>query len=667
MKKKNVPMAGGIFLTALTLVLELLLHFWIGGSFAPAQLIPLVFFALFVGSALSVVVCLLPPVLEKWISVVLSLLLVTAFMTEYCLNESFTSFMPPRMIFNGAGGVANGFMDVIVTLIKANILKILLVLLPSVLFALFIQPVKGSLKRSLLFVFAAAVACGAACGSLYGFAGDLHAVTDRFDFDSSVRTHGLAISTILEVTDLGSEEENFVVEEIPVVTVPVAETKQEEEIPEETVPRTPHVMDLDFASLAKNGPIGKLNSYVQSQTPSMTNDYTGMFAGKNLILITAEAFTAEVIDPDLTPALYRMATKGIQFTDFYQPGWNGGTTGGELANLSSLVPQPSSGMGIFSNQKPFITIGHKLQELGYFSRAYHNNTGSFYDRYKTHPNLGYDKFIAMFSGMEGGVKNVWPQSDLEMMEFTVPQYIDQQPFSIYYMSVSGHSVYTLDGNAQARKNYDRVKDLPYSEPVKCYLAANLEFEYAMESLLRQLETAGIADDTVVVISPDHYPYGLDAGSAWGHNKNYVAELFGIAEKDMNNMFRDHSAAIIWSGCLEDKNIVVGTPTYSLDILPTLCNLFGVEYDSRLLVGRDVFSDTMPLVLWANHSWITESGRYNSETGVFTPNPGADIPEGYVKSVSAVVQNKINYSHAALSNYYFTYLQKEINKQAKAQK
>ena len=34
--------------------------------------------------------------------------------------------------------------------------------------------------------------------------------------------------------------------------------------------------------------------------------------------------------------------------------------------------------------------------------------------------------------MEAGVQDVWPQSDLEMFDFTVPQYINQQPFSVYY-------------------------------------------------------------------------------------------------------------------------------------------------------------------------------------------------------------------------------------------
>ena len=68
-----------------------------------------------------------------------------------------------------------------------------------------------------------------------------------------------------------------------------------------------------------SGDIKTLNEYVASLTASKQNAFTGLFKDKNLIMITAEAFSSEVIDPVLTPTLYRLATKGIQFTDYYQP------------------------------------------------------------------------------------------------------------------------------------------------------------------------------------------------------------------------------------------------------------------------------------------------------------------------------------------------------------
>ena len=179
----------------------------------------------------------------------------------------------------------------------------------------------------------------------------------------------------------------------------------------------------------------------------------------------------------------------------------------------------------------------------------------------------------------------------------------------------------------------------------------------MESLVRQLEEAGIADDTVIVLTADHYPYALEKSATWDNRKDYVTELYGYKHK--NSAERDHNALILWSGCLEGKNIVVDTPTYSLDILPTLSNLFGVEYDSRLLVGRDVFSDAEPLALWQDFTWKTDKGLFNSETGKFTPAEGVSVESGYVDRIKALVQNKIHYSREVQQTDYFNYLAKAM--------
>ena len=244
-----------------------------------------------------------------------------------------------------------------------------------------------------------------------------------------------------------------------------------------------------------------------------------------------------------------------------------------------------------------------------------------------------------------------------MIDFTIPQHLDAQPFSLYYMSVSGHSEYSQGGNDMSRKNYSIVADLDASEAIKCYIAANLEFEYAMASLVAQLEEAGIADDTVIAISSDHYPYGLDQSDAWGTSESYLSELFG--QPCDSRFVRDQNALIIWSGCLEDMDIVVDTPVSSLDLLPTLSNLFGVAYESRLLPGRDVFSDTTPLVFWPDYSWKTDKGTYNSSNRTFTPNEGVTVDEGYVDRISSQVKNKLTYSKAVQTEDYFNYIVKAL--------
>ena len=134
-------------------------------------------------------------------------------------------------------------------------------------------------------------------------------------------------------------------------------------------------------------------------------------------------------------------------------------------------------------------------------------------------------------------KNRWPNSDLEMFNTTPSIYLDQQPFSVYYMTVSGHARYNNVGNAMGKKNFDAVSHLDCSRTVQCYLATQLELEYALEYLVAQLEAAGIADDTVIVLATDHYPYALAKSSTWDNAEDYLAELYGF--KYANKAERDH--------------------------------------------------------------------------------------------------------------------------------
>ena len=256
--------------------------------------------------------------------------------------------------------------------------------------------------------------------------------------------------------------------------------------------------------------------------------------------------------------------------------------------------------------------------------------------------------------MEEFVPNLWPQSDLDMFTGTIPMYIDKQPFNVYYMTVSGHSGYSKTGNSMTKKNWSRVEHLTCSDALKGYFAAQLELEDALTHLMQQLETYGIADNTVICLTADHFPYGLDSDAALG-NMPYLSELYGY---DVTTVFqRDHSALILWCGELEDQDpIVVDSPVSSLDILPTLANLFGVEFDSRLLPGRDVFSEAPALVFTSGYNWITDYGVYYASSGTFTRTDlTVTLPDNYVKSINAIVGNKISYCDMVLEYDYFRYL------------
>jgi len=664
-KIPKIPMYSGLLPLFMAVLCEVLLYVWTMDTFVFGRFAAIAAFAAGFGTALAFLCGLLPPKQGKWMAVILAFLLVVVYIAEYLINDAFQNFMAPGTVQAGVGGVMTTYMSVVFDAITKNWWRILLLLLPLATFAVVAEPVKTGWPVRGGLAGLAVVLYLSAFGIVHGVGLDAARLDELYNFDSAVRSFGLNTALWLDLADnsgLVEEELSF---EAPETLPAVTETEPPEQTqPEETAePTEPapvygkHTMGVDFAALAeteKNANISALHSYIAGMEPSSENEYTGLFAGKNLIFITAEAFTSAVVDPELTPALYRLSTEGIRFTDYYQPMWGAGTTGGEYTNLVGQVPVDGGCMKEAQQQNLFMTIGNQLQEQGYSSAAFHNNSYKFYDRHETHTHLGYDYFMGYGNGMEQGISGRnWPQSDLEMIDYTVPMYIDKQPFSVYYMSVSGHSNYTVEANSMCAKNYDAVAHLDYSEPVKCYIAANLELEYALQSLLEQLEAAGIMDDTVIVVASDHFPYGLAPSSTWGTDSDELTELFGAETTDF---IRDSNTLIIWSGAIEDMDIVVDTPTYSLDILPTLSNLFGLEFDSRLFVGRDVFSDQEPLVLWSvSGSWKTDKGSYLASEGTFTPCEGVAVDDSYVEQINAIVRNKVKYSKSTSNYNYFNYV------------
>ncbi|AEY66327.1 phosphoglycerol transferase family protein, alkaline phosphatase superfamily [Clostridium sp. BNL1100] len=405
-----------------------------------------------------------------------------------------------------------------------------------------------------------------------------------------------------------------------------------------------NIMDIDFDKLIageSDSTIASMHGYFKSVKPTKKNKYTGIFKGKNLIMITAEGFSPYAVNKDLTPTLYKMSEEGFRFTEFYTPIWGVSTSDGEYVACNSLIPKP----GIWSfyvsgrNYMPFC-MGNQLKKLGYGTRAYHDHSYTYYHRDVSHPNMGY-AFKAVGNGLE--MTKSWPESDLEMIQKTTDDYIGKTPFHTYYMTVSGHLMYTFNGNAMAEKNRELVKNLPYSRAVKAYLACNIEFDRAMGELIARLEKSGLAEDTLIAISPDHYPYGL--------TNSEISELAGHPVETNFELYK--GIFILWSKGIKSEEI--NKPCASLDILPTISNLMGVEYDSRLLMGRDILSDEPPLVVFSNWSWLTDKARYNSKNGKFILAEGETketANKQYRADISQRVNNMFTYSAKILdTNYY----------------
>ncbi len=448
--------------------------------------------------------------------------------------------------------------------------------------------------------------------------------------DMSVSNFGVGMAMIIDSKRLlfGFE---------PRIDASAAELHQNDGSIEESVDYDRNVMDIDFDALAENETdeaLKSMHQYFSRQTGTYQNEKTGIFKGKNLVFVCAEGFSSLALHKEYTPTLYMMAEQGYRFSNFYNPIWGVSTSDGEYVQCTGLIPKAGVWSMKLSADKwlPF-TMGNQFSKLGSKTLAYHNHYAEYYGRTDSHPNLGY-----VYKGLGTGlkVKEQWPESDVEMIDLTTSEYIGQEPWHVYYMTVSGHLNYNWNGNMMCRKHREDVADLKMSEACKAYIACNMEFDQAMKLLMDRLEEAGELENTVFVISGDHYPYGLTDAE--------ISEFLGHELEPEFEKYK--SALIIWTPGMEPETVDKYCST--LDIIPTISNLFGLEYDSRLLSGSDIFSTASPLIMFRDKSWITDKGKYSAKTG-----EGQGLSAEYIESVNKIVNNEFIFAQLILENDYYS--------------
>lgn len=575
--------------------------------------------------------------INKVISIFNSIFITFIFASQYIYFEFYDSIFSVYSIKAGTGQVFGEFFSAIFKMVVDNIWGVLLIVLPTILFIIFKNKVFDfSRKRVMFIVQLVSLVIFTVITRLVVYFNNAGMYSlNRIYYEShapmiTINKVGLLSMEVLDLKRyLFGFEEKLVIDNSQ-IEKPITNPKKKY-----------NVLDIDFDTLENNEvneTIKTLHKYFKSVSPTEQNEYTGMFKGKNLIYITAEGFDSIAVDKDITPTLYKLVNNGFVFKNYYQPLFTVSTSDGEYMFMNSLIPK--EGVWSFyrsSNIKMPFSLGTEFNKLGYNTvNAYHNHTYSYYNRDESHPNLGFNVYKGCGNGLELLMNcKRWPESDVEMIDATINDYINSDKFMIYYMTVSGHLNYTFTGNSMSYKNKELVKDLPYSEHVKAYIAANIELDRALEKLMNYLSEAGKLENTVIVLSPDHYPYGL---------KSY--ELNEVSKTDRSDKFEMfHTSLIIYNSAME-KNVVVDKYVSSIDVLPTVYNLFGVNYDSRLLMGTDALSKSEGLVMLSDRSWINENGKYNSMTGKFTSFNNS-LPEDYVSKINSKVYGKFTTSSLLL--------------------
>lgn len=453
---------------------------------------------------------------------------------------------------------------------------------------------------------------------------------------------GVPATFCLELTHTRESEE----EQLLVITSTPTEPEQEEA---EEKPITYNVMDVDFDAL--NDSTGKkdllaLNSYFSQISPTKQNEYTGFLKDYNLILICAESYSPAAVDPVLTPTLYKLSHEGFLFRNYYNSFPNT-TIDGEYTLTQGLYPDASRGkhdssmLASATHYLPF-TLGNAfMEQRDIHSWGYHNNIGSYYKRNCSHPNMGYSmKFN--HSGME--MTGDWPTSDYEMMVQSVDDYIHEEQFHAYYMTFSGHYQYKPSINGIAAANFDRVKNLDGLDmEQKAYLSCHIELDKALEYLLMRLEEAGIADKTAIVLAADHIPYGLTKSA-----------YFGLLNETPDFFKRYKSDLIFWVGGMAEP-IEVEPYCCNVDVLPTLLNLWGLTYDSRMLAGTDIFSDSPHAAVLIDRSFLTDKVWFDSNTCEIRYQVDAEqVDEDYVENMNQLIASRFKFSSDVLKTDYYRF-------------
>ena len=408
-------------------------------------------------------------------------------------------------------------------------------------------------------------------------------------------------------------------------------------------------LNIDFASLtSSNQNIMSINSYMAKQNATNKSEYTGMFKGKNLIFILAEGFNEIAVDKDRTPTLYKLTNNGFVFNNFYSPVYFS-TTGGEFQATTGLIPTQGV-LSTWKKNQPIISyaLGNAFADKDYNIQSYHDWTYTYYKRNLTMKTLGFNNYTGCGNGLEKRFDCSWLPYDSEMVEHTYQDYMGKDKnFVTYYVTVSGHSPYNSGDNI-GRHYFEYVSDLEYSDPVKYYLAAQMELDRMLERLIEKLEQNNQLADTVIALVGDHYPYTLtidEMNEAATYTKDDIIEV-------------NRSNFILWNSEMEEP-IIVDKVGSQIDVLPTLLNLFGIDYDSRLIIGKDILSTSEGVAVFSNRSWVSDYGSYFASSKKFVLKDGKELEDenAYIKSMNNKVANYYSISKMIIDTDYYSYVLK----------
>lgn len=341
------------------------------------------------------------------------------------------------------------------------------------------------------------------------------------------------------------------------------------------------------------------------------NKYTGKYKDNNLIIVQLEGLDSWLINKNDTPTLYNMMKNSINFTNHYSYYNGGGSTfNSEFAvNTGFITPLSYTQNAYTFNKNSFpYSLAHLFKEQGYTVNAFHMNTKEYYSRGTNYKNWGYDNYYGLVDQNTYKDNSYYLDRELLLNEEFKEKMFGSEKFVDYIITYTNHMPFSPEkGNCKMLLDLDSKENENVSYDLTeedCVRRQAKETDYMMELLVKELKERELFDKTTIVVLTDHYLYTLSDKSILDKYKN-----------TSNNLI-NHTPFFIYTNNKDKKTIK--TVTSQLNVLPTVLNLFGIDYNPNYYIGQDALSNNyQKLVFFSDYSWY--DGNVYVDGGVVTNN------------------------------------------------
>lgn len=370
-----------------------------------------------------------------------------------------------------------------------------------------------------------------------------------------------------------------------------------------------------------------LLEYVAARRLTYTkNAYTDRFQGKNLILIQLEAIDTWMLDEAYMPNLARLKQDSIVFSNHFTPAYiTAGTLNTEFIVNTGLLPAMGTLSSLVYEQNAFpYSLASQFTNAGYTAESFHGSDGKVYNRSALHPNWGYERY---HSGEDMGMESYM------LDRFLMSGYDDMvrdTPFFSFIITYSGHGPYSAENGIYRAHTEQAEEAAKRTEDNYVYAVGHaMETDLFIGELVKKLEADGRLDDTVLAFYADHYNYYM-------MNDDLSKKIKGV---DSLNRLQQTDFFIYAKG---EPPRTVEKVTSSLDVLPTLSNLFGLDAAAAVYLGNDAFSYI------GGYTFFSDGSLYDGEREI--PSGGDGPPGTRVRFVE--IADALHMSQLLLKSDYF---------------